>query len=183
VAGGFGRLGEDEIHAWRSFRLVRGRFEDPAGRPFDRTYVEHPGAVAVVALDGDDVLLVRQFRAPLGAELLEIPAGTLDKGDAESPLECGVRELAEEVGARADRWDHLATYAVAPGISSEVLHLYLARDLTLGDRRADGIEEESMTVERLVLSEAPAAIATGRITDAKTIIGLLLVAARTGPAG
>jgi len=86
-----------------------------------------------------------------------------------------VRELAEEVGAVAEEWRHLATYSVAPGVSSEQLHLYLAAGLTFGTRQADGIEEETMTVERLALADARAAIADGRITDAKTIIGLLLV--------
>jgi 8-oxo-dGTP pyrophosphatase MutT (NUDIX family) len=175
--GRFRPLAERQIHAWRGFRLVEGEFEAPDGDRFERTFIRHPGAVAIVAVDGDEVLLVRQFRAPLGRDLLELPAGTLDH-EGEEPLACGVRELAEEVGAMAEAWEHLVTYAVAPGVSSEHLHLYLATGVTLGARAADGIEEEAMTIERLPVGEAMAAIADGRITDAKTIIGLLLIRQR-----
>jgi ADP-ribose pyrophosphatase len=150
----------------------------PSGEQFTRTYVRHPGAVGIVPLDGDDVWLVRQYRPALGRELLEIPAGTLDRAD-EEPLACAVRELAEELGATAAVWEHLTTYGVAVGISSEELHLYRASGLTFTERHADGIEEESMTVERFPLSEVAAAIADGRIADAKTIIGLLM--ARPSP--
>jgi ADP-ribose pyrophosphatase len=166
--------GERELHAWASFRLIEGEFTAPDGQRFTRTFLRHPGAVGIVPIDGDEAVLVRQFRPALGRELLEIPAGTLDKGDAETPEACAVRELAEEVGATAAHWAYLATYAVAPGVSSEQLHLYLATGLTFGDRQGDGIEEQSMTVERLRLSELDAAVADGRLADAKSIIGLLL---------
>lgn len=171
---GFRRLSERDVHAWASFRLVTGSFEGPGGERFERTYLHHPGAVAVVPVDGVSVVLVRQYRPALGRELLEIPAGTLDKGAEESPAACAGRELMEEVGAVAGSLTHLATYAVAPGVSSEHLHLYVARDLTLGETSADGIEEEAMTVERLAVADVDAAIADGRVEDAKTIVGLLL---------
>jgi len=170
----FRQLGEHDIHAWRAFRLVEGEFEAPSGERFSRTFLRHPGAVGIVAVDGDHVWLVRQFRPPLGRDLLEIPAGTLDRPD-EEPLACAVRELAEEVGATAREWEHLTTYGVAVGISTEELHLYRAGGLTFAGRQADGIEEQLMTVERFPLDEVPAAIRDGRIADAKTIIGLLLV--------
>jgi len=170
---GFRQLGEHDLHAWRAFRLVQGEFVAPSGEQFSRTFLRHPGAVGIVPVDGDDVWLVRQFRPALGRELLEIPAGTLDRPD-EEPLACAVRELAEEVGASAGVWEHLTTYGVAVGISSEELHLYRASGLTFTERQADGIEEQSMTVERFALRDVPAAIADGRIADAKTIIGLLL---------
>jgi len=173
----FRETGTRDLHAWRSFRLVEASFVAPDGAPFSRTFLRHPGATAVVALDGDSVVLVRQFRPALGSSLLEIPAGTLDR-PGEPPLECAVRELREEIGAQASRLEHLASYAVAPGVSDERLHLYLATGLTFGARAADGIEEEEMTVERLVFADAVAACADGRIEDAKTIIGLLLAAAR-----
>ncbi|GAC1315772.1 MAG: hypothetical protein NVSMB16_12790 [Acidimicrobiales bacterium] len=105
--------------------------------------------------------------------MLEIPAGTLDKR-GEEPAACAVRELAEEIGATAASVEHLTTYGVAVGISDELMHLYLATGLSFGERTADGIEEQTMTVERLALDEVPAAIADGRLTDAKTILGLLL---------
>ena len=172
---GFLQRSEEEVHRWASFRLVDGEFEAPDGELFRRTFLRHPGAVAIVPIDGDDVVLVRQYRPALDVELLEIPAGTLDKGDDETPESCAIRELAEEIGATAGSIRHLSTYAVAAGVSSERLHLFVARDLTLGSPQADGVEEQSMTIERLPLSEARAAIADGRIVDAKTIIGLLMV--------
>lgn len=173
---GFRRLSERPIHSWASFQLVDGEFEGPDGERFGRTFLRHPGAVGIVAIDVDDVVLVRQYRPALGADLLEIPAGTLDKGDGETPEECAVRELAEEIGATARSLEPLVTYVVAAGVSSERLHLFVARGLTFGERAADGIEEQSMTVQRLPLAEARNAIADGRVSDAKTIIGLLLVA-------
>jgi len=152
---------------------VRGSFEAPGGVAFERTYMHHPGAVGIVPLDGSDVLMVRQYRPALDEVMLEIPAGTID--DGESPLDCAVRELEEEVGARAASVSHLLTYAVAVGVSDERLHLYVARGLTLGTPAADGVEEQHMTIERLALSDVAGAIADGRIVDAKTIIALLMV--------
>lgn len=169
----FRSIGERDIHAWHVYRLVEGEFEAPDGQGFRRTFIRHPGAVGIVALDGDDAILVRQFRPAIGREVLEIPAGTLDR-EGEDPADCARRELAEEVGATASTWDHLATYGVAVGISDELMHLYLATGLSFGARTADGIEEQTMTVERLALGEVGAAIADGRLADAKTITGLLL---------
>ncbi|MFI5042239.1 MAG: NUDIX domain-containing protein [Acidimicrobiales bacterium] len=155
------------------FALVEAEFEAPSGERFTRVFLRHPGAVGIVAVDGADAVLVRQYRPALGRRLLEIPAGTLDK-DGEEPLACAVRELAEEIGASAESFEHLTTYAVAPGVSAEKLHLYLASGLTFGDPEADGIEEQSMTIERLPLADVDAAIADGRLKDAKTVIGLLM---------
>ncbi len=171
---------ERELHAWASFRLVEGEFEAPDGQRFRRTFLRHPGAVGIVPVDGDDAVLVRQFRPALGRDLLEIPAGTLDKGDHEPPEACAARELAEEAGATAAVLEHLVTYAVAPGVSSEELHLYLATGLTFGDTAADGIEEQEMSIERLPLAEVDAAVRDGRLVDAKSIIGLLLARERLG---
>ncbi len=177
--GGFTALGEHEVHAWRSFRLVEAEFEAPGGEQFSRTFLRHPGAAGIVAIDGDEAVLVRQYRPVMGREVLEIPAGTLDR-PGEAPAACAVRELAEEAGATAAHWEHLATYGVAVGISDEQLHLYLATELTFGEREADGIEEQTMTVERLALADVPAAIADGRLADSKTIIGLLMARDRLG---
>jgi ADP-ribose pyrophosphatase len=171
--GGFESVGERDLHVWRSFRLVEAKFTAPDGQRFTRTFVRHPGAVGVVPIDGDEVVLVRQYRPALGTLLLEIPAGTLDH-PGESPSACAVRELAEEVGAHAAHLEPLIDYAVAPGVSTEWLHLFVARGLTFAERSADGIEEQEMTVERLRLSDAVAMCRDGRIRDAKTILGLLL---------
>ena len=170
----FRALGERDVHRWRAFGLVEQQFEAPDGEVFSRTFLRHPGAVAIVPLDGEDVLLVRQYRAAVGCEMLEIPAGTLDKGYVESPLDCARRELAEEIGATADRLEHLTTYAAAVGISDEWMHVYVATGLHLGAPEADGIEEQEMTIVRMSLTAAHEAITSGEIVDAKTIVGLLL---------
>jgi ADP-ribose pyrophosphatase len=173
----FSERGEHDLHAWRSFHLVEATFDGPGGVTFSRTFLRHPGAAAIVPLDGDDVVFVRQFRPALGTELLEVPAGTLDR-PGEEPLACAVRELQEEIGAVASRWEHLVSYAVAPGVSDERLHLYLASGLTFGTRAGDGIEEQAMTLERMPLSDAVAACTDGRLEDAKSILGVLLAARR-----
>ncbi|GAC1317216.1 MAG: NUDIX hydrolase [Acidimicrobiales bacterium] len=170
---GFRTIHERDLHSWHVARLVAAEFEAPDGQRFERTFVRHPGAVGIVAVDGTDAVLVRQFRPALGRIVLEIPAGTLDRR-GEDPLGCAQRELAEETGARAETWVHLSTYGVAVGISDELMHLYLATGLTFGARAADGVEEQTMTVERMPLAEVVTAIADGRLADGKTIAGLLL---------
>jgi ADP-ribose pyrophosphatase len=177
VAGGFGagfrQVGEEVIHQSWIMRLVRGEFEGPDGSRFTREFIRHPGAVGIVAVDGDEVILVRQYRPVFDSELLEIPAGTMDK-PGEAPEATARRELAEEAGATAATLQPLASYWVAPGVSDERMHLFLATGLTFGAPAHDGIEEQHMTIERLRLDDAPALIATGKIADAKTIVGLLL---------
>jgi len=163
-------------------RVVRAHFEDPDGTPFDRDIVRHPGAVAVVPLDGDEVVLVRQYRPVKDGDLLELPAGTRDK-DGEAPEATARRELQEEIGATAASLEHLTTYWVAPGVSDEQMHLYLGTGLTFGERALDGIEEQHMTIERIKLADAPSLIASGHIIDAKSIIGLLLVGQRLSSGG
>jgi 8-oxo-dGTP pyrophosphatase MutT (NUDIX family) len=174
---GFRQLDERLIHQGHVLRLVEGTFEAPDGSRFSRDIVRHPGAVGVVPLVDDEVVMVRQYRPVIDDGLLEIPAGTRDQ-PGEDPLATAVRELAEEVGATAGDIEHLATYLVAPGVSDEQMTLYLASDLTFAGRLADGPEEEHMTVERIALADAPALIAAGRIADAKSIVGLLLAERR-----
>jgi ADP-ribose pyrophosphatase len=173
VAAGFRQVGEDLIHDGWIMRLVRGEFEGPDGSRFTREFVRHPGAVGVVPLAGEEVVLVRQYRPVFDAELLEIPAGTMDK-EGEAPEATARRELAEEVGATASTLQPLVSYWVAPGVSDERMHLFLGTGLTFGSTSHDGIEEQHMTVERLPLDAAPDLIASGEIADAKTIVGLLL---------
>jgi len=140
----------------------------PNGRRTVFEVVEHPGAVAVVAVAADrHVLLVRQFRPAVAAELLELPAGTIEPG--ETPLGCARRELAEEVGCAAGRWEPLSSFYPSPGVLSEELHVFLAEDL---HPEAAAREEEDLRVESLPLEEAYRRIAAGEIRDAKTIIGL-----------
>jgi ADP-ribose pyrophosphatase len=179
VPAGFRQVGEDLIHEGWIMRLVRGYFEAPDGTIFDREIIRHPGAVGIVAVDGDEAVLVRQYRPVFDAELLEIPAGTMDKA-GEAPEATARRELAEEVGATAATLRKLASYWVAPGVSDERMHLFLATGLTFGASAHDGIEEQHMTIERVRLDAAPALIDSGEIADAKTIVGLLLAGTALG---
>ena len=140
--------------------------------------IKAPGYRArVVPLTADgEVLLVRQYRYSVGATLLEVPAGTLEPG--ESPLDCARRELAEEAGAAAERFEPLATLFPSPGVLTEVLHCYLATGLRLGTPQ--GTAEEDLTLVRLPLAEAVARVVAGEIRDAKSVASLLLTARRLG---
>jgi ADP-ribose pyrophosphatase len=142
----------------------------PNGRVAELEVAHHPGGAAVVALDADGrVCLLRQFRHAAGGWLSEIPAGKLDHG--EPPLECAQRELAEEAGVVARRWDRLGEFFSSPGVLTEVIHLYLARDLTAVDARPD--EHEVFEAGWVPFEEAVGLAASGRLRDAKSLIGLL----------
>lgn len=149
-----------------------------------RDVVRHPGAVAVVALDeADRLLLVRQWRQPAGRSLLEIPAGTLDRdpvtGALEDPELASRRELEEETGYRADSWEKLGTFWTAPGFASELMHLYLATDLVAaGPGRLTPDADEVLELVRLPVADALAAAERGDVHDAKTMIGILLLGRR-----
>src|SRR5205823_14665655 len=143
------------------------------GQRAGRWVGEHDGAGALVRLSNGDVLPVRQFRAAVGRALLEIPAGSLEPG--ESVESCLQRELAEEIGMRAGRTEHLITFYPSPGFLTEAVHVYAARDLVPHRLHA---EEEDLTVVRVPLAKAIALVGQGEIVDAKSIIGLLLLGAR-----
>jgi ADP-ribose pyrophosphatase len=162
-------------------RVVRARFVGPHDEGFERTIVRHPGAVAVLPLHADgSVTLVEQYRPALDATLLELPAGTRDRPD-EPEQRTAERELVEEAGLEADRWRHLATFHNAPGMSDEVITLFLAEELREVEHDRQGVEEHHMTVVRLPLDAALAMVREGTITDAKTIIGLQAIAPELGP--
>ncbi len=175
-ASGFGKGPEREIHNGRVFRVAIGEFVAPDGRVIERELVRHPGAVAVVPVVDGDVVLVRQYRAALDIDLLEIPAGKRDIAD-EPPELCAARELAEEVGM-AGHLELLARFYNSAGFSDEECLVYLGTDLEAVPTKAHGIEEQYMTIERVRLADAPALIARGEIRDAKTIIGLMLARER-----
>ncbi len=174
MSEGFRHLGDALVHRTVIFDVVTGRFEAPDDSTFERAIVRHRGAVGVVAIVDDAVVLVRQYRAPIDGPLLEVPAGIRDV-DGEDPALTAVRELAEETGLRAGRVEHLTTYYTAAGFTDETVHLYQAFDLVQEDRQAHGPEEAWMTIERLPLADIDEAIASGRISDAKTIIALQLL--------
>lgn len=172
--------GERSLHAGRVTRLVELEVRSPEGERFRREVLRHPGAACVVPLlDDGTVLLVRQYRAAVDAALLELPAGLLDVA-GETPEACARRELEEEASHRAGRVEHLATYYASPGCSDEVVHLFLARDLTPCEGERGGHEEAHMTVERVPLEDTPAMIAEGRIANAAACLGLTLARARLG---
>jgi 8-oxo-dGTP pyrophosphatase MutT (NUDIX family) len=148
-------------------RIERFRYDD--GEEAEREVVEHPGAVAVIAHDGERVFMVRQPREAVNEpDLLELPAGKLDE-DGESPLDTAQRELAEEIGKGARDWTHLKTFYTSPGFTDEVCHVYEATDLF--DKSAEADENERIEVIDFPLDELDAVIA--QCEDAKSIIGLL----------
>jgi ADP-ribose pyrophosphatase len=166
---GFERIDSEEVWSGRiaTVRVDRIRYED--GEEAEREVVSHPGAVGVVACDGEAVYLVAQPREAAGAQdLLEIPAGKIDD-DGEDPLATAQRELAEEIGKGARSWRHLTTFYSSPGFSDELVHVYLATDLY--DEAADAAEEERIELERVPLAELDGVIADCR--DAKSLVGLL----------
>lgn len=140
------------------------------GREYDIDFVRHPGAAAVVAVDAQERLcVVRQYRHGIQDFLWEIPAGKLDRGEA--PELCAVRELAEETGVTAARWSSLGLYYPAPGIFTEVIHLYLAQQLEAGTARPDADEE--LEIDWLPFGEALERVASGDWSDGKTAMALL----------
>lgn len=174
----FERLGEVErLRGWFA-RWTTVRFRDPHGGEHERDVVRHPGAVAVVPLHDDGtVTLVRQYRVALDADCLEVPAGLRDV-DGESDEATAGRELVEEAGLSADRIEPLVVFHNSPGFTDENVAVFVATGLHAVDHDRQGVEEQAMTIERRTLDEALQMIRDGRITDAKTIIGLSLVALR-----
>ena len=150
----------------------------PDGRQSTRDIVGHPGAVAIVAVDPDDrLVMVRQFRLAAGRTLLEIPAGTLDRsadGSLEDPDLAARRELEEETGFRAGTWEHLGAFWTAPGFATELMHLYLAGGLVPAvDARLAPDADERLELERVSWRAAVEMVERGEIADAKTIVGVL----------
>ena len=165
---------------WRGWfiRLQRATFLDPDGVAFERDIVRHPGAVAVVAVTDDRaVVLVRQYRPAVDRWLLEVPAGTRDVG-GETPEATAGRELAEEVGYRADRLALLTRTAVTPGFCDEIAHVYLATGLHPVPTGRQGAEEVFMEVVLVPLDRFDALVDDGSIVDATTILGVGLAQRR-----
>jgi ADP-ribose pyrophosphatase len=182
VSGGFRHVGERDVYAGRIWRVAVGTFEAPDGATFERDVVRSPGAVGAVPVLFDvegtpSVVLVRQYRPVLDAELVEIPAGMRDV-DGEAPDVTAARELAEEVGFRPGHLELLTVFQNSAGMTDATTHVYLASNLQPVPKQAHGPEEEAMTVIQVPLADAVADVLAGRITDAKTVIGLLLTSRR-----
>ena len=176
--GGFERTGDRLVHRGAVVSFHERTFRAPGGETMVRDVVTHPGAVSVVAVDDDGlIVLVRQYRAAIEAEMWEIPAGKLDI-EGEDLFIAARRELAEEVGLAAASLVHLISFHNSPGFCDEFQHTYLATGLTDVGEDRQGVEEEYMTIRRWSFDEARVAILDGTITDAKTIIGITLAASQ-----
>ena len=165
------KLGREDKFAGRIVTVHVDTVELPGGRTATREVVDHPGGVAVLALDDDNnVLAVTQYRYPFGRTTLEIPAGKLDH-PGEDPYAAGLRELEEETGAVPGRYESLGRILPSPGCYGEILHLYLARDLRMEAQHLD--EDEFLNVERIPFAEMVRRCLSGEIEDAKTVAAVL----------
>lgn len=164
------KLDGAEVYSGKFFQVQKDNIALPDGSTATREYIRHPGAVMVVPLlDDGRLLMERQYRYPMGRVMLEFPAGKLDFG--EDPLACGQRELLEETGYSAAEWAYAGVLHNAIAYSDEGIHIFFARGLTRGERKLDA--GEFLDVVTHTPAEVDAMAASGQLTDAKTLIGLL----------
>lgn len=176
----FETLGSRSIADLSFLHVTMRDIRTPAGVTVERVVVEHPGAVAVVPLIEDDIVLIEQYRAPVDRTVLEIPAGKLDH-DGESFETTANRELEEEIGYRAGALTWLTTVWTSVGFCDEAIHVYLGTDLSPGRRNPVGDEESAAAIVRMPFDDAVALVTSGEIRDAKTIAGILLAAGHGSP--
>ncbi len=157
------------IQKGKNFNFYNDKVRLSNGKVTERNIVKHPGAVAIVAVDDEEIVLIKQYRYATGKYLLEIPAGTLEKG--EDPYQCAVRELQEETGYAASTWTRLFQCYMVPGYSDEIIYFYLAKGLTMTELSLD--EDEDIVVQRYNINEVLEKIEVNEIEDAKTMIGVL----------
>ncbi len=173
-------LAHDLVHHGKIWDIVSEKVDLGEGGQVTRELMDHPGAVTVLALDESDrVLMIRQYRHPVGMELWELPAGLLDV-PGEDPVEAAKRELLEEADLRAAQWDLLAEWFNSPGGSNEALRCYLARgvsEVPEGERYQRGEEELNMPTRWIPLEEAQAAVLAGKIHNPGAVIGILAAVA------
>lgn len=163
-------LSSQSVFDGRILHITLDEIELPNGKKSKREVVNHPGGVAVVALDEENnILLVRQFRYPYKEVVLEVPAGKLEKGS--TPLENGKRELLEETGAEGYSYMSLGQVYPSPGYTSEIIHLYACRVKTVGESKLD--EGEFLNVEKIPLDTAVEMVLNNQIPDSKTQIAVL----------
>lgn len=164
-------MADEQLLECRRFRVVRRRLTSPAGEEIEREVVVHPGAVAIIPMvDAEHVCLIRNFRIALAKTLIEVPAGTLEPN--EPPIETARRELIEETGYTAGRMEPVTKFYMSPGIQNELMHCFVATELTLGDAHREAGEE----IQNLVVAwdEAMAMVERGEIEDSKSIAALLV---------
>ena len=166
----FEKTGSETVYEGGFFTVRKDTFRHADGEEVSRDIVSHPGAVGVVVLDGEDLWFVRQPREALGSpDFLEIPAGKLDE-EGESPLETGKRELAEEIGKRAEHWESLGSFYTSPGFTDEQVHLFLATGISDVDERPQVEHDERIDVEVRPLTDLDQILAETQ--DSKTLIAL-----------
>ncbi|NEW06163.1 NUDIX hydrolase [Paenibacillus sp. SYP-B3998] len=161
-------LSSEPIFKGRVISLQVDTVQLPNGEQAKREIVKHPGAVAVIPLLDDKMIVVEQYRKPLEKSQVEIPAGKLDEG--EEPLQAALRELEEETGYRSEHVKHVSSFYTSPGFADEIVHLYVAEQLIKGEIHLD--EDEFLECEAITLEEAQRYIHEGRISDAKTILAV-----------
>lgn len=174
---GFRFLGRTTVAEAAFLRLEYLHYVTPDGSLMDRVSVHHPGAVAVVPVIDGGVVMIEQFRAPLGEALLEIPAGKLDVA-GEDPAVAAIRELEEEVGRTTDHVELLTVLCTTPGFTDERISIYLATGLRDVPAAPVGVEEQHASLHVLPLDEAVEMVGRGDIVDAKSVAGILLAARR-----
>lgn len=167
----FELLKSDLILKGRAFAIRRDTLKTPSGAKSKFDIIEHGGSVVIVPVDENgNLLFVRQYRHAAGKDLLELPAGTLEEG--EEPSLCAAREIREETGFAADRIQKIGSFYLAPGYSTEYMHVFLAQDLRHDPLEADA--DEFLSVERLTIKEAFRLAESGGMPDAKSLAALLL---------
>ena len=160
------KISSEQVYKGNFLHILRDSVRLPDGKQATREYVVHPGAVVVIAwLDDGRVVLERQHRYPVGRVMVEFPAGKLDAG--ENPQFCGQRELLEETGYSETHWAYAGPMHLAIAYSDEVLHIYFAKGLTLGERKLD--DGESLDVFTATPEELLTMCGQGLVTDAKTL--------------
>lgn len=167
----FELLHSETLLEGRAFRIRRDHLKTPDGGETKFDIIEHGGSVVIVPMDKDgNLVFVRQYRHAAGMDLLELPAGTLEKG--EDPAVCAAREIREETGFAADRIEKIGDFYLAPGYSTEFMHVYLAQNLRHDPLEADA--DEFLSVEAIPYAEAIQMAMKGKIPDAKSLAALLL---------
>ena len=170
------KLSSEDIFDGALLHVKRDTVKLPNGNEATREWIRHPGASSVIPVLPDGrIVLVRQYRYPIGKVTLEVPAGKLDAPD-EDPLYCATRELSEETGYQAEHIEKMTTIATTVGFSNEYIHLYVAEGLTPGKQHPD--EDEFINVVKVPLDEAVQMVLDGRIYDAKSATSILLVERR-----
>ncbi len=166
-------LESELVYEWPSYKLYRDKVKLPNESTIERQFVEHPGGVAILALDEkNNVILIEQYRYAIKEKLFEIPAGKMDKIHDEEPLQAAKRELREETGFIAKKWKYLGKIYPSPGIISEVLHLFLAKKLNKTKREMD--DDEFINLKLLSLEKVKEYIVDGKLMDSKLLSALAI---------